>query len=149
VPADFATPAISPYLCGMVHVRQLGFFGGIFLSVWLYMLDIAHLGKDSGYIWLAPFFIMFILVVLALRRLNATAETKPDFTTLIRTALGVIVIGVVIFNIAAYIYFKWVHTGTAEPFQTALFFSWAMLAMGMVITLAVSFVFFLLPKRKM
>jgi hypothetical protein len=144
----FETPSFSPYLCAMVHIRQLGFFAGIFLSLWVFMVDITHIGQKEAYVWFAPLFILLILEGLALRRIHATSEKKPDFPTLIRGALGVVVLGVVILNICAYINFKWVHP-SASPFQTALVLSWAILAMGMVISLALSFVFFLLPKRKM
>jgi hypothetical protein len=133
----------------MVHVRQLGFFAGIFLSIWIFMQDVTHTGKQAAYIWLAPFFILLILVILALRRIRAASEVKPDFGALIRGALGVVIIGVVIFNISAYVYFKWVHPGTVPPFQAALFYSWIIMAMGMVVSLAASFVFYLLPKREM
>jgi hypothetical protein len=132
----------------MGHIRQLGLFAGIFLSIWFYMADITN-PATKAYIWLAPLLILLILVGLALRRIHAASEVKTEFTTLIRGALGVVVIAVVIFNISAYVYLKWVHTGKTPPFQGALFFSWALLAMGMVVSLAVSFVFFMLPKRKM
>lgn len=133
----------------MVHVRQLGFFAGIFLSIWLYTLNFARAEQGKIYIWVAPFFILLILIVLALRRSWASSDKKVEFSALIRAALGVVVIAVVIFNIAAYIYFKWVSPGDKPPFQAALFMSWAVLALGMVVSLATSFIFYMLPKRKM
>jgi hypothetical protein len=125
---------------GMLHVRQLGFIAGILLSGWAYTLNFMDINPGELRPWVAPFLILSITIFLAVRRVPVETLPFPNFVKGIKAALGVVVIGVVIFNIADYILLKWIKPGKLPAFQGALFYSWIMLAMGMLMSLVVAFV---------
>ena len=133
----------------MLHVRQLGFIAGILLSIWAYALNFMNIESGELRPWLAPFLILSITIYLAVRRVPVEAMPFPNFVKGIKAALGVVVIGVVIFNIADYILLKWVRPDKVPAFQAALLNSWIMLAMGMLMSLVIAFVLcFRTPARK-
>jgi hypothetical protein len=122
----------------MAHARRLGLICGILLTGWLYSVNYPGSNVSSGYIWIAPAIILGICIFLAARRVETPADPKALFTNVFKSSLAVTVIAVILFNIAAYIDFRWANPSKVPPFQAALFYSWILFAMGMVLSLAIS-----------
>lgn len=132
----------------MAHVRRLGLLTGILLSSWAYALRFMEIGQDELYLWLAPFVILCVTSLLAVRRTVPVDAPFTNFITGIKAALGVVVIAVVIYNIAVYILFT-MKPGETSPFKEALLSSWTLLALGMLVSLVVAFLTcFRSPERK-
>lgn len=125
----------------MLHVRRLGFITGILVSIWAYSLRFMDVGQNELYLWIAPFMIVSITTYLAVRRTPAEATPFASFVSGLKSALGVVVIGVVIYNVALYILFKWIRPGIKPPFQEALVSSWTLLSLGMMLSLVIALLF--------
>jgi hypothetical protein len=134
----------------MAHVRQLGFIAGFLISTWAYSLRFMEISQGELYLWIAPVIILSVSLYLAMRRTPQESTPFQNFVSGIKSALGVVVIAVVIYNIALYILLKWIRPGgSIPPFQAALLYSWTLLSLGMMLSLLIALLYrFRSPRRK-